>query len=58
MRPDDEITVTLTAKEITARGDSRRGEVRWDGEVTNQDSRVAANYDVVTLMAASASRRR
>ena len=35
--PGDELTVTLTCKAITPRGDSKHGEVRWDTEVTKQD---------------------
>jgi oxepin-CoA hydrolase/3-oxo-5,6-dehydrosuberyl-CoA semialdehyde dehydrogenase len=49
--PDDELTVTLTCKAITPRGDSPHGEVRWDAEITKQDGAVAAKYDVLTMVA-------
>ena len=49
--PGDELTVTLTCKEITPRGDSEHGEVRWDAEVTKQDGSAAARYDVLTMVA-------
>src|SRR5215469_2875548 len=49
--PDDELTVTLTAKQITPREDAEHGEVRWDAVVTNQDGKSAATYDVLTLVA-------
>jgi oxepin-CoA hydrolase/3-oxo-5,6-dehydrosuberyl-CoA semialdehyde dehydrogenase len=49
--PGDELTVTLTCKAITPRGDSAHGEVRWDAEVSKQDGSVAARYDVLTMVA-------
>jgi oxepin-CoA hydrolase/3-oxo-5,6-dehydrosuberyl-CoA semialdehyde dehydrogenase len=49
--PGDELTVTLTCKSITPRGDSAHGEVRWDAEITKQDGSVAAQYDVLTMVA-------
>jgi oxepin-CoA hydrolase/3-oxo-5,6-dehydrosuberyl-CoA semialdehyde dehydrogenase len=49
--PGDELTVTLTCKAITPRGDAAHGEVRWDAEVTKQDGSVAAQYDVLTMVA-------
>jgi oxepin-CoA hydrolase / 3-oxo-5,6-dehydrosuberyl-CoA semialdehyde dehydrogenase len=49
--PDDELTVTLTCKQITPREDADYGEVRWDAEVTNQDAKPVATYDVLTLVA-------
>jgi oxepin-CoA hydrolase/3-oxo-5,6-dehydrosuberyl-CoA semialdehyde dehydrogenase len=49
--PGDELTVTLTCKAITPRGDSPHGEVRWDAEVSKQDGSVAARYDVLTMVA-------
>jgi oxepin-CoA hydrolase/3-oxo-5,6-dehydrosuberyl-CoA semialdehyde dehydrogenase len=49
--PGDELTVTLTCKEITPRGGSEHGEVRWDAEVTKQDGSAAAKYDVLTMVA-------
>jgi len=49
--PGDELTVTLTAKAITPRGDSEHGEVRWDTVVTKQDGTPVATYDVLTMVA-------
>jgi oxepin-CoA hydrolase / 3-oxo-5,6-dehydrosuberyl-CoA semialdehyde dehydrogenase len=49
--PGDELTVTLTCKQITPREDAGHGEVRWDAQVTNQDSKPVATYDVLTLVA-------
>jgi oxepin-CoA hydrolase / 3-oxo-5,6-dehydrosuberyl-CoA semialdehyde dehydrogenase len=49
--PDDELTVTLTCKQITPREDAEHGEVRWDAQVTNQDGKPVAAYDVLTLVA-------
>jgi oxepin-CoA hydrolase / 3-oxo-5,6-dehydrosuberyl-CoA semialdehyde dehydrogenase len=49
--PGDEVTVTLTCKQITPREDAAYGEVRWDTEVTNQDGKQVATYDVLTLVA-------
>ena len=49
--PGDELTVTLTCKQITPREDADYGEVRWDAEVTNQDGKPVASYDVLTLVA-------
>jgi oxepin-CoA hydrolase / 3-oxo-5,6-dehydrosuberyl-CoA semialdehyde dehydrogenase len=49
--PGDELTVTLTCKSITPRGGSDHGEVRWDAEITKQDGSIAAQYDVLTMVA-------
>jgi oxepin-CoA hydrolase / 3-oxo-5,6-dehydrosuberyl-CoA semialdehyde dehydrogenase len=49
--PGDELTVTLTCKQIIPREDAGHGEVRWDAEVTNQDGKPVATYDVLTLIA-------
>jgi oxepin-CoA hydrolase/3-oxo-5,6-dehydrosuberyl-CoA semialdehyde dehydrogenase len=49
--PGDELTVTLTCKQITPREDAGHGEVRWDADVTNQDGKSVATYDVLTLVA-------
>ncbi len=49
--PDDELTVTLTCKQIISREDAEHGEVRWDAEVTNQEGKPVATYDVLTLVA-------
>jgi oxepin-CoA hydrolase / 3-oxo-5,6-dehydrosuberyl-CoA semialdehyde dehydrogenase len=49
--PGDELTVTLTCKQITPREDAEHGEVRWDADVTNQEGESVATYDVLTLVA-------
>jgi oxepin-CoA hydrolase / 3-oxo-5,6-dehydrosuberyl-CoA semialdehyde dehydrogenase len=49
--PGAELTVTLTCKAITPRGDSEHGEVRWDAEVTQQGGVSVARYDVLTMVA-------
>ncbi|HEY2285168.1 MAG TPA: phenylacetic acid degradation bifunctional protein PaaZ, partial [Streptosporangiaceae bacterium] len=49
--PGDELTVTLTCKQIIPREDAGHGEVHWDAEVTNQDGKPVATYDVLTLVA-------
>jgi oxepin-CoA hydrolase / 3-oxo-5,6-dehydrosuberyl-CoA semialdehyde dehydrogenase len=51
VRPGDELTVTLTCKQIIPREDAPHGEVRWDAELTNQDGKAVATYDVLTLVA-------
>jgi oxepin-CoA hydrolase/3-oxo-5,6-dehydrosuberyl-CoA semialdehyde dehydrogenase len=48
--PDDELTVTLTCKQITPRSGDY-GEVRWDAQVTKQDGSIVAQYDVLTMVA-------
>lgn len=53
--PGDELTVTLTCKQISPR-EGDYGEVRWDAEVTKQDGSVAATYDVLTMVAKEWSR--
>jgi len=49
--PGDELTVTLTCKEIIPREDTGHGEVRWDADVTNQAGASVAKYDVLTMVA-------
>lgn len=49
--PGDELTVTLTAKQIDPREGAEYGEVRWDADVTKQDGSSVARYDVLTLVA-------
>ncbi|GLW11801.1 bifunctional aldehyde dehydrogenase/enoyl-CoA hydratase [Microtetraspora sp. NBRC 13810] len=49
--PDDELTVTLTAKHVDPREGAPHGEVRWDADVTKQDGSSVAKYDVLTLVA-------
>ena len=39
-----------TCKQKTARETENYGEVRWDCTVTNQDGKVCAQYDVLTLV--------
>ena len=47
----DELTVTLTCKQIIPRESAGYGEVRWDADVTRQDGESVARYDVLTLVA-------
>lgn len=49
--PDDALTVTLTAKQISPRVDTDYGVVTWDADVTNQNGESVAKYDVLTLVA-------
>ncbi|HEV7976337.1 phenylacetic acid degradation bifunctional protein PaaZ [Amycolatopsis sp.] len=51
VKPGDELTVTLTAKQITPRDSAEYGEVRWDADVVNQNDESVAKYDVLTLVA-------
>ncbi|HKS47465.1 MAG TPA: phenylacetic acid degradation bifunctional protein PaaZ [Amycolatopsis sp.] len=51
VKPGDELTVTLTCKQITPRLDQDYGEVRWDADVTNAAGDSVAKYDVLTLVA-------
>ena len=51
VRFGDEITVTLTCKQITPHGSQPYGDVRWDADVTRQDGESVARYDVLTLVA-------
>jgi oxepin-CoA hydrolase/3-oxo-5,6-dehydrosuberyl-CoA semialdehyde dehydrogenase len=51
VNPGDTLQVTLTAKQINPRETEEYGEVRWDCVVTNQDARVVAQYDVLTMVA-------
>jgi oxepin-CoA hydrolase/3-oxo-5,6-dehydrosuberyl-CoA semialdehyde dehydrogenase len=48
--PGDTLKVALTCKQKTARETEKYGEVRWDCTVTNQDGKVCAQYDVLTLV--------
>ncbi|MHA6794090.1 phenylacetic acid degradation bifunctional protein PaaZ [Pseudonocardia bannensis] len=47
----DELTVTLTCKQLTPRESPGYGEVRWDADVTRQDGESVARYEVLTLVA-------
>jgi oxepin-CoA hydrolase/3-oxo-5,6-dehydrosuberyl-CoA semialdehyde dehydrogenase len=49
--PGDQLTVTLTCKQIIPREDAGHGEVRWDTDVTNQHGASVAKYDVLTMVA-------
>ena len=51
VRPGDELTVTLTAAEISPREDADFGDVRWDVVITNQDATPVASYQLLTLVA-------
>jgi len=55
VRFDDELTVTLTCKQLTPRDTADYGEVRWDADVTRQDGESVARYDVLTLVAKQAA---
>jgi oxepin-CoA hydrolase / 3-oxo-5,6-dehydrosuberyl-CoA semialdehyde dehydrogenase len=50
VKPGDEISVTLTCKQISPRSGDY-GEVRWDAELVNQEGKVVATYDVLTMVA-------
>jgi oxepin-CoA hydrolase/3-oxo-5,6-dehydrosuberyl-CoA semialdehyde dehydrogenase len=56
VKPGDELTVTLTAKQITPRDTADYGEVRWDADVVNQNEESVAKYDVLTLVAKEAAK--
>jgi oxepin-CoA hydrolase / 3-oxo-5,6-dehydrosuberyl-CoA semialdehyde dehydrogenase len=51
VKPGEELTVTLTAKQISPRGGADHGEVRWDAVVVNGDGKPVATYDVLTMVA-------
>jgi oxepin-CoA hydrolase/3-oxo-5,6-dehydrosuberyl-CoA semialdehyde dehydrogenase len=55
VRFGDELTITLTAKQITPRDTAAYGEVRWDADVTNQNGDSVARYDVLTLVSKQAA---
>lgn len=57
VRFGDELTVTLTCKQLTPRDSADYGEVRWDADVTRQDGQSVARYDVLTLVAKQGSPR-
>lgn len=54
VHPGDTVQVTLTCKEKVPRAAADYGEVRWDTTVVNQDGKVVAQYDVLTLVARNA----
>ncbi|MBA3523087.1 MAG: aldehyde dehydrogenase family protein, partial [Geodermatophilaceae bacterium] len=51
VKPGDTLTVTLTCKQISPRGDADYGEVRWDSVVVNAAGLPVATYDVLTMVA-------
>jgi oxepin-CoA hydrolase/3-oxo-5,6-dehydrosuberyl-CoA semialdehyde dehydrogenase len=51
VKPGEELTVTLTAKQISPRGGADHGEVRWDAVVVNGAGAPVATYDVLTMVA-------
>ncbi|GAA3168866.1 phenylacetic acid degradation bifunctional protein PaaZ [Blastococcus jejuensis] len=51
VKPGEELTVTLTAKQISPRGGADHGEVRWDAVVVNAEGNPVATYDVLTMVA-------
>ena len=51
VKPGEELTVTLTCKQITPRGGADHGEVRWDAVVVNTEGKPVATYDVLTMVA-------
>ena len=51
VKPGEELTVTLTAKQISPRGGADHGEVRWDAVVVNGEGKPVATYDVLTMVA-------
>ena len=48
--PGDALKVVLTCKQKNPRVTENYGEVRWDAVVTNQDDKVVAQYDVLTMV--------
>jgi oxepin-CoA hydrolase/3-oxo-5,6-dehydrosuberyl-CoA semialdehyde dehydrogenase len=50
VKPGDRIKVRLTCKEKSLRPANGYGEVRWDTEITNQNSEPVALYDVLTMV--------
>jgi len=55
VKPGDTLRCALTCKQKTPRETEGYGEVRWDCTVTNQDGKVVAQYDVLTLVAKGAA---
>ncbi|MGQ3056733.1 MAG: phenylacetic acid degradation bifunctional protein PaaZ [Nevskia sp.] len=49
-KPGDSLSVTLTCKGKNPRITENYGEVRWDTVVTNQDGKIVATYDVLTMV--------
>ena len=51
VKPGEQVTVTLTCKQITPRGGADHGEVRWDAVVVDSAGSPVATYDVLTMVA-------
>ncbi|SCX60955.1 oxepin-CoA hydrolase / 3-oxo-5,6-dehydrosuberyl-CoA semialdehyde dehydrogenase [Klenkia marina] len=51
VKPGEQVTVTLTCKQITPRGGADHGEVRWDAVVVDSSGSPVATYDVLTMVA-------
>jgi len=51
VKPGEQVTVTLTCKQITPRGGADHGEVRWDAVVVDSQGQPVATYDVLTMVA-------
>jgi oxepin-CoA hydrolase/3-oxo-5,6-dehydrosuberyl-CoA semialdehyde dehydrogenase len=51
VKPGEELTVTLTVKQISPRGGADYGEVRWDAVVVNGEGKPMATYDVLRMVA-------
>ncbi|MEI4273317.1 phenylacetic acid degradation bifunctional protein PaaZ [Klenkia sp. LSe6-5] len=51
VKPGEQVTVTLTCKQITPRGGAEHGEVRWDAVVVDSQGQPVATYDVLTMVA-------
>ena len=50
VKPGDALQCALTCKQKTPRETENYGEVRWDCTVTNQEGKVVAQYEVLTLV--------
>jgi oxepin-CoA hydrolase/3-oxo-5,6-dehydrosuberyl-CoA semialdehyde dehydrogenase len=48
--PGDSLKVILTCKAKNPRETENYGEVRWDAVITNQDDKLVAQYDVLTMV--------
>ena len=48
--PGDSLKVILTCKQKNPRETENYGEVRWDAVVTNQEDKIVAQYDVLTMV--------
>ena len=49
-KPGDQLSVTLTCKSKNPRITENYGEVRWDTVVANQDGKIVAQYEVLTMV--------